>query len=102
MMPSLPRRRSVGHISCQYCGQGWRRPLDAATHECPILIARHARCSDNGLEIAPPSLLYRLSRGDGALYNHALREAGHIIKQATGEPEDPCSTCGWSPSCGPS
>lgn len=61
-----------------------------------IAAARATRLGDQ--KPVSPSRLYALCRGDGALYNHALREAGYIVEKATGRPEDPCSTCGWSAS----
>jgi hypothetical protein len=63
-----------------------------------IGLAREARLAGDPVGIAPPHRLYALSGGDSERYRHALIEAGHLLDFATGEPEDPCSVCGWSPS----
>lgn len=61
-------------------------------------LARETRAHPTPIEFCPPVKLYGLCGNDGALYNHALREAGYIVRADTEQPEDPCTTCGWSPT----
>lgn len=97
-MADLNLPQSICAVRCHDCGAELRKPSDLMRHRCPIALARQARLSDEPLTVAPPNRLFALCRGDGTLYNHAMREAGHIVLKATGEPEDPCETCGWSPT----
>lgn len=61
--------------------------------------ARDARKRES---IIAPSHLWHLAEGNPDLYRHAMREMGAIVPAlpdgSPGQPEDPCSTCGWSPS----
>ena len=86
---------SVSGVMCHDCGAELRKPSDLMRHKCPIALARAIRLGND--ENVAPSRLFALCRGNGALYNHAMREAGYIVQKATGEPENPCSICGWSP-----
>lgn len=92
-----PNPGAVHAVLCQDCGAELGRPSALMRHKCPIALARQARLAGDPMSLSP-SYLYSLCRDDGALYNHAMREAGMIVLKATGEPEDPCSICGWSPS----
>jgi hypothetical protein len=93
---AAPNPGAIHSTLCQDCGAELRKPSDLMRHECPIGLAREVRLGKR--EPLSPSHLHALCRGDGNLFNHAMREAGMIVMKATGKPEDPCSTCGWSPA----
>lgn len=94
-MSDKATRGSVCAVLCHDCGAEVDKPSDLMRHECPIGLARSVRLGHAQLS---PSRLFALCRGDGVLYNHAMREAGAIVLKTTGQPEDPCATCGWSPN----
>jgi hypothetical protein len=85
---------SVAATTCHDCGAELGKPSDRMRHKCPIALARAARL---GREVVSPSRLHALCRGDHELYIHAMCEAGYIVEKATGKPENPCRSCGWSP-----
>lgn len=66
-----------------------------------LRLARQARLSGDPMSVQPHALWKAAQVGPmldrGALYRHAILEAGHIISVHTGEPYVVCPECGWRP-----